>query len=916
MRFQSVSALGSLLLTLGLVACDGDKDVTDLYKFPDAAAAAAEDTKDIAVRVTIGLGDGLADGTVDLGDNAFLLNAFSLDADGLQVEVAPVGETPVADLPVSLTGTTTTFDAIVRVPADVDPGEDGYEFHFNLKAAGTTLLDESLDGTLDALRASVVPGTEAETNPVDLSLRATLAYKLLETFGTVRGTKAFTAYDELVALLPSSVFDGVDKATKHAYPDFVSGILGRLQNEILTQKDLQSKVAEQLFSAVDLGDSDATEAAAAQTFASSFTSQLKTMAESVQKLFADAGSSTSKVFQSGTIDPTKLPDPTSYEDGVYAPVAVAFTDTDTTTTLGGKVVITPPTLATGISSYNVYFGGDTRAKSQLKLAGKVAATASPLALTVAAGTALPSGATRFWAFPVANATQLDLPASVKITNVINTPTLKAPALKAAELITFAADAAVGSKLSMTNSGGRSLTSCTMTPILGAIPATFSVAVSSDKATCVVVLEAAPTNGADWDVDVTATNAAGTSTVRARFKKTASVLNPPDITTQATYTFASTATSGTTMNMVNTGGGSLTSCVMELDCRGAAAGCLASAGFTVAVSDNASTCTITLAGTSNHAMTAHVTVTATNAAGDSVLTGGTFTRPVPKPVIADASIVFPADAADGDEMVVTNSGGRDLTACEFAAGRRGTAPFEADMDAGSDHCVVRLVDRSAYSAADHETMQATNATGSDTAALVISIADLAPDLADATITFSGAPADGDELDVTNNGGGNLTSCTMATPLSPAPFDVRVSDDHSTCVIELVDLSAYSGPVDAEVTATNSAGSDTATLSLVVVTLDLPELMDHETITIRDTDMPRSKDMTNDGGGDLTACIFVPDVRTATIPFTVAVSGDASTCEVTYVGSSSGEESMTGTVTATNAAGDSEVSVVFEFIFTGR
>lgn len=907
--------LGSLLLTFGLVGCKegGDKDVTDLYRFPIGAS----ETKDIQVQVNVSLGAGLADGTVDLESNQFVLNAFLIDASGLQVEIGRPGETPVLDLPVSLTGIETTFDAVVRVPIDAESGEDGYSFHFSLKQASSGLAATS-SSNLDALRGAVVPGTAAVDNPVDLSLASTVAYGLLDSLAAGGSAKGLaSAYADILLVLPANVFDDVDAVTPHKFAAYVTGIIAKFQNAILTDKTLQSKVAEYVFAAIDADQTDETRADAAQKFADAFTTQLKTMAQAVQDGLGTADSASAKVFKSGVIDTSKLPDPSTYDEGVYAPAAVAFTDKDLEATIGGSVVITPPSLTTGISYYNVYYGGDTRAKSQLKLAGKVAVDASPLALQIANGTTLPSGATRFWVFPVAKETQLDLPASGALKNI---ESLKAPILKQDEIISFAASATAGAKLPMTNTGGGSLTSCTFDYDPGFAPATFSIAVSSDKKTCIVNLDHTVTGAIVYSVQVTATNATGSSTVDATFEKVAA-LTAPDITSQSSYDFASTSVAGATLDLANTGGGELTSCTMDIICLVSGPECSPPNDFTVSVSDDGDTCTVTLNSTSRGTVWHLVTITATNAVGSSSLVEATITRPLPVPNVSNQTIVFPASAVDGDEVVVPNTGGIELTACDLLLSHlTPPVPFTAAPSGDAEECVVQLADKSAYTTLVTAAIEATNNAGSDTATLSISIADAAPDITGQTVTFPVSAVDGDELEVTNVGGGNLTSCTMdeaPIALYGAPFTIAVSGDRSTCVITLNDKDEYQGPTDMEVTATNSAGSSVALVTLVVSTLAAPDF-DPESITIRDTDSPRAKDLTNQGGGSITSCAMTPIVRSfAVVNFSIAPSDDNSTCTVTYTGNSSGMETMDAYVTATNAAGTSvQVVVTMTYLFTGR
>src|SRR5690606_19354283 len=117
----------------------------------------------------------------------------SLDRDGLQVEMGYIGgASPAMDLPVTLASLQTSFDVLMRLPADLEPGTDGYALHFQLKSATAAPLtqSENVEANLDALKGAVQANTEPSANIVDLSLASTLAYNLVkETAALLSGAQ-------------------------------------------------------------------------------------------------------------------------------------------------------------------------------------------------------------------------------------------------------------------------------------------------------------------------------------------------------------------------------------------------------------------------------------------------------------------------------------------------------------------------------------------------------------------------------------------------------------------------------------------------------------------------------------------------------------------------------------------------------
>lgn len=574
--------LRALLLLVGvawLTGCDSKGSVNSLYRFPEGASL---DMKDVKVQVNVSLGGNALNDVMTLNDGSFLLNAYSVDSNNLQVEMAYLTGTPTLDLPVTLASLQTTFDVLIRLPADLEPGADGYALHFQLKSSSGTELTQGngvVESNLDALKGAVQANTEPSANIVDLSLASTLAYSMIKDMtDNLSAAKARQSYDEIVQVLrdQQTSIEGadVDTASKHTVFDYIQGMKAALQNKVVTLSDLQSTITEKLIAAIDAVDA-AAETARAEKVATALTSKLKEFAQSVKSILASGNTTVEKVFKADAIG--DLPDPDTISTAVFSPKAVAFTDTDDNATLGGKITITAPQVTSGITGYNVYFGGSTVASRKTKLIGKVAA-GETLVLTMAAGTVIPTGATMFWVYPVSNVTELDVPSSLTFVNLI---VPKAPKLKAGQTYRFGVSAKVGDTQNMTNEGGGDLTSCDF--MFKNAPAAFEVAVSADKTTCVIKVAYIAQSGVNQTLEVMATNAVGNHTVTATLIQDARLTAPNLV--DGSITFANDDAVGTIKNVTNSGGGDLTSC--ELTRKSAAT------YFTVGISSDGNTCAIEL-----------------------------------------------------------------------------------------------------------------------------------------------------------------------------------------------------------------------------------------------------------------------------------------------------------------------------------
>ncbi|RYZ92546.1 MAG: hypothetical protein EOP06_03975 [Proteobacteria bacterium] len=157
---------------------------------------------------------------------------------------------------------------------------------------------------------------------------------------------------------------------------------------------------------------------AASTLAASFTAFVKTLLSEASAVLTPAGAEEPSLFKAGAIDTAAIPNPDTYVSVIYAPRAISFTDTDTSSSLGGLITITAPQVKSGIISYNLYFGGSTLASAKGMLIGNVLSSVEPLSYTLDSGTVLPSGSTHLWVYPVTSGGELPLATSSQITNVL------------------------------------------------------------------------------------------------------------------------------------------------------------------------------------------------------------------------------------------------------------------------------------------------------------------------------------------------------------------------------------------------------------------------------------------------------------------------------------------------------------------
>lgn len=415
--YMNLLKFAGLFLTILVTGCTGKNSVIDLYRFPS--------TKDVQVQVNIVFKlDDSTGPSIDLAGKTFVLNAFALDANDQQVQLAPSGSEPAYDLDISLPGSQYSFNSTMRIPVEVQPRENGgYALRFELREKGLPLVLANADeSTLSALRGDVQAGVDAATNKVDLSLATTLAARLIRTTLLDSGTaSALTAYSDLVALLKprlQAIEADADGTKTQSISVFAAALAAGLKYQIMTDKALQSQLTDKITLANQGIAAEDKKAKAAETLAAGFTDTLIAYATDVKTLLGDSSTKEFGVFTAGQIDPASIPEAAEYVSAVFAPVSISFTDTDSTATIGGSLSITPPIVATGIASYNIYFGGSSRTESKGATLGNILASTAPLALSVPAGTTVPTNMTKFWIYPVTtDGKELALPAWIYIVNV-------------------------------------------------------------------------------------------------------------------------------------------------------------------------------------------------------------------------------------------------------------------------------------------------------------------------------------------------------------------------------------------------------------------------------------------------------------------------------------------------------------------
>ncbi len=255
----------------------------------------------------------------------------------------------------------------------------------------------------------------------------------------------------------------------------------------------------------------------------------------------------------------------------------------------------------------------------------------------------------------------------------------------------------------------------------------------------------------------------------------------------------------------------------------------------------------------------------------------------------------------------NAGGEKITNCSAASLPTGLSVAKT---ADSKTCEITGTPTVVQAATTH-TITATNTTGSDTATVSIEVKAPVPPLVLPALDNASAQVYTKDaviatLAFNNTGGEELINCSVDS--LPAGLSVAKSADSKTCEVTGTPTTVQAVATHT-ITATNAAGSDTATVSIEVKApvppLALPVLA-NATAQIYTKDAAIvTLVFNNTGGEELTNC----SVDSLPTGLSVAKSADDKTCEITGTPTEV-QVATTHTVTVTNATGSDFASVDIE------
>ena len=432
-------------------------------------------------------------------------------------------------------------------------------------------------------------------------------------------------------------------------------------------------------------------------------------------------------------------------------------------------------------------------------------------------------------------------------------------------------------LSLVNNGGGILTGCSA----NTLPIGLNIAISDNNSNCEITGTPTTTQSATNHI-ITASNTAGSDTAVVSIEVIAALASP-SITSPLAQSYTQNNTIAT-LRLINNGGGLLTSCTANT----------LPSGLNITVSNDNTTCEINGAPTAIQSNTNHI-ITATNASGSSTAVISI------EIVLATPSIANPVAQSYTQGGAITtlrliNNGGGSLTSCTA-----NTLPAGLNVAISNDQtsCEISGSPTAIQSATNH-TITASNAAGTDTAVVSIEVAALtAPLISDPVAQIYTVNNTITGLILSNSGGELLTSCTADT--LPDGLTVVLSGD-KTCLI-LGTPTSIQAATNHTITASNAAGSDTAVVSIEVISsLNAPLITDPAAQSYIQDNTITTLTLLNNGGGSLTSC------TADTLPdgLNIAVSGDSLNCEIS--GSPTTIQALTNhTITATNAAGSDTAMV---------
>ena len=324
----------------------------------------------------------------------------------------------------------------------------------------------------------------------------------------------------------------------------------------------------------------------------------------------------------------------------------------------------------------------------------------------------------------------------------------------------------------------------------------------------------------------------------------------------------------------------------------------------------------------------LTVTATNEGG-GMDTATVSVRVLPlAPVLADfegTQRLTLGEAVSG--VVFRNTGGGvEEMGCSLAAISGGMVPLglRAEVVAGTggaDTCRLAGIPTVEVATPLELTVTGANGAVSDTATVTITVLPLAPVLGDVTgmRELIVNQAISSPIPFTNTGGDVRTAgCSFAAGSAQEPRGLSAVHvpaagvSKATCALGGTPMALTTGAVSLEITGVNSGGSDTGSITVLVVeeaTAPVLEALDPVQLQTR-VSLLDPIVFTNTGGGDLNpdtastkGCVVAPDLPDG---LEVERTRDGNSCQIT------GEPSVASArreylVTATNSEGSASISI---------
>ena len=360
-----------------------------------------------------------------------------------------------------------------------------------------------------------------------------------------------------------------------------------------------------------------------------------------------------------------------------------------------------------------------------------------------------------------------------------------------------------------------------------------------------------------------------------------------------------------ISLLNTGGGELTGCTAMPNLP---------TGLMAEPSTDKATCQISGTPSTDSARESY-TITATNATGSG--TGTVSIAVVPElrgslaaPILQSIEVPVPLIATRlASPFAFINAGGGGLTGCT-AMPDLPTGLMVARTP-GNTSCQISGTP-AAVSGPMAYTITATNATGSDSGTVTISVIPLTGENTEPVIgslTEELTLIVGQEIPTItlfNGGGGDLTDCA-AEPNLPMGLTTAIATNGDTCRITGTPTAA-TAQATYTITATNAAGTGSGTVNITVAVQedgntapDLSTGATERTFIVQES--IATVTFLNTGGGELASCTSSPDLP---IGLTLAPTANNSTCQITGI-----PQAVTARasyiITATNTGGSSMITM---------